>query len=241
MQHFIATLRVVEGIWLLNWLKRSIDESATGCHEWRNTAVLSLFHFLINPFTNVVTGIRVNTVLPLLLCCRSILIPCRKCVFLCVSTLITTYCITREWLPNMVCSYFASVLMKPTTRPKEHIRGGKYWWSEGVTWMRISHVCVFPVVYTCVLHGVVHVRWCQPCNKVSLAGEGGIKFLQWNVSWILLPPGDQRAVGHQWTISGSAGFLPISSLFPRHSYRFLIIWWGFLLWAWVCEWLTKMS
>lgn len=160
VQHFIATLRVVEGIWLLNWLKRSIDESATGCHEWRNTAVLSLFHFLINPFTNVVTGIRVNTVLPLLLCCRSILIPCRKCVFLCVSTLITAYCITREWLPNMVCSYFASVLMKPTTRPKEHIRGGKYWWSEGVTWMRISHGCVFPVVYT---HVYVCVAWSRAC------------------------------------------------------------------------------
>lgn len=147
----------------------------------------------------------------------SLLLPFWKCILflppfdLCLNSYYHTLQYSREWFPsicNMVCSCFACVSIKPTIRPKEHtshIWGGKYWWSEGVTWMRISRGCVFPVVYIHVW--MVYVETCvcvcaSPPIRYRWQGEDGIKFLPWNVSWILLPPGDQRAVGHQWTVSG---------------------------------------
>lgn len=40
-------------------------------------------------------------------------------------------------------------------------------------------LCFSSCVHACVdgLRCDMRVRVCQPCNKVSLAGEGGIKFL----------------------------------------------------------------
>lgn len=105
---------------------------------------------------------------------------------------------------------------------RESIGGQRVWVGWG------SAVVVFFQLCMCVcvdrLHQDVCGHRCQPGNKVSLAGETGIKFLQWNVIWILLPPGDQRVAGHQWTVSGWKPLCWISPQQPGLLFSTPLLW-----------------
>lgn len=108
------------------------------------------------------------------------------------------FCLCINWNHNTPQGTYC--ISNVCMQERENIGGQRVW----LGWE--SAVVVFSQLCTCVcvdhLHQDVCGHRCQPGSKVSLAGETGIKFLQWNVIWILLPPGDQRVAGHQWTVSG---------------------------------------
>lgn len=124
---------------------------------------------------------------------------------------------------------------------------------ENQPWLCFFQQCICTCVCVCVCacssHGEVHVCCCQPCNKVSLA-EGKWDYVspvkcQLNIVTARGSESSRAPVNRFRMEITSAGFLPISqaSLFPCHSYRFLITCWGFLLWMCVCvcgwkKWIT---
>lgn len=89
----------------------------------------------------------------------------------------------------------------------------------GGVWLTVegNQLCLFPVVYLCVLRLLCAQ---MPALQGISGSPTGIKFLWWNVIWLLLPPRgseSSRAPLNRFRMEITSA----RPLFPHHSYRFL--------------------